>query len=74
MKTIREIDIYSGPVNLAYYIRVFNGKIPSIFQDTKAEDVLIVVSDPKIVHELYVTKNKFTDKDPIFTDMFWDLL
>ena len=42
--------------------------------DVRGSEVILVVRDPNIVEELYITKNKFTDKDLFFQELLWDLL
>ena len=38
-------------------------KVPKMFMDFRGPDPVLMVADPNFVNELYVTKNKFFDKD-----------
>ncbi len=45
-------------------------KQPGAFFDVRLPEGILTVQDPDWVHELYVTKNKFTTKDKDFKARF----
>ncbi|CDW88282.1 cytochrome p450 [Stylonychia lemnae] len=54
---------YSEQILYEYYLKYFqNGEIPSIFIDFRAATGQLVISDPDILQEIFVTKGKYVDK------------
>lgn len=48
----------------------FDGEPPSVYGFCLLKSTAIIISDPKMIEELYVTKNKYFDKSPRVYTMF----
>ncbi|CDW89465.1 cytochrome p450 [Stylonychia lemnae] len=62
MKSCMKLDQYSRFPHIEYWHEHFGPKLPKIFLDFRSPCGAIIVSCPKMVNELYVTKNKYFDR------------
>jgi cytochrome P450 len=46
----------------------FNGDVPKIFGIFHAYDPVLFITDPEMLNELYITKNKYFDKHPFIRE------
>ena len=64
MKVFQTINIRSlRPAMVEYYHTVFGDKLPKVIMDFRNPDGTLIINDPSMVNELYVTKNKYFDKN-----------
>jgi hypothetical protein len=62
-KALKNMTPYSKSPSEEYWNMVFGPKIPKLFLDFRNPEGILVVSDPETVNELYITKNKYFDKN-----------
>ncbi|CDW80978.1 cytochrome p450 [Stylonychia lemnae] len=73
-KVLKNLHEYSEQLLYEYYLSQFkNEQIPSIFIDFRSAAGQLVVSDPDILQELFVTKGKYVDKLHRSKKVFYDL-
>ena len=51
----------------------FGKNVPKVVLDCKSPTPCLVFSDPECLHDLYVTKNKFFDKEPKIRNLYESL-
>lgn len=66
----KKVDNFSGDGATLHFENSFNHEIPLIFIDPRVGRPNLIVSDPNIIQELFLSKNKFTDKDPMVSQLF----
>ena len=60
-------DIFAESPMMEYYKDAFKGKkVPGAFVDFLGYNESIFFSDPEMINEIYVTKNKYFEKHPKF--------
>jgi hypothetical protein len=64
VKARKTFDKYSQHVLVEWYNKAFNNKTPGVFIEFKTNDGAVIFSDPELVNEIYITKNKYFDKHP----------
>jgi len=62
VKSCLELDRYSRFPHVEYWHKHLGKKLPKLLLDFRTPNGSIVVNDPRIVNELYVTKNKYFDR------------
>lgn len=55
---------YAKHILIDWYLTTFNGNQPPILLDFRNQEGGIVFSDPDMVNDIYITKNKYFDKHP----------
>ncbi|CDW84567.1 cytochrome p450 [Stylonychia lemnae] len=71
---INQMTEFSEQPIYEYYRKIFQGeKIPNFFIDFRLAEGTLVVSDPDILQELFVTKAKQVDKHYRLKTLFYDL-
>lgn len=62
VKSCKKLDAYSRFPHVEYWHDHFGKKLPKLLLDFRTTNGSIVVNDPHIVNELYITKNKYFDR------------
>jgi hypothetical protein len=62
VKACMELDKYSRFPHVEYWHKYCGKKLPKMLLDFRTPNGALVVNDPRIVNELYVTKNKYFDR------------
>ncbi len=62
LKHLKNLDKYSLRPLVETFKREFKGKVPGIFIDFRTHCGTITFSDPELINEIYITKNKYFDK------------
>ena len=69
-RALRTVDLQKKNPIEHHLFSPFGGHIPKVLMDFRGPTLILVVNDPHIMNELYVTKNKFFDKDAVTGEMF----
>jgi hypothetical protein len=64
LKVRKTLNKYSQHVLIEWYNQTFKNKTPGIFIEFKTNEGAVIISDPELVNEIYITKNKYFDKHP----------
>eukprot|EP00347_Sterkiella_histriomuscorum_P002040 403369704 len=62
LKSIKNRNEYSQPIFTQYLTECFNGNVPPMVVDFRSSSGILFISDPEIVQELYMGKQKYFDK------------
>jgi hypothetical protein len=68
------MDKYSKHPILEIYLRAFKTKMPPVVLDFKHSCGSLAFSDPELVNEIYVSKNKYFDKHEISRNIMGKLI
>lgn len=73
-KIKKTLNQYSKHMLVEYYHSCLGKDIPAIFMDTRMPDPSLVITDPDMLSELYVTKNKYFAKDDLVRESYYSLV
>lgn len=59
---------------LKIHDHVFDGRPPKIFMEFRGPNVILNISDCKLLDDLYITKNKYFDKEGKMKNLLYDIL
>lgn len=68
---LTEFDLHPIPHLLR---TTFGMKVPKVFINFRGPIPILVFTDPELLHELYITKNKYFDKEKRIMPMFKEMI